>query len=389
MRILYVAAGTPIPGTHGGSVHALQLCRALSRAGHEVHLAALAPATATAPAAAADLDGVLLHPLRRGLPIAQLEWTRWRQVREVARRVRPQVVIERFYTFGGAGLLAARALGLPAVLEVNSPARPYPGSLRDLLDALTVVRPVQRWRAWQLRQARAYYATAAVLLPASLRAATTVIVNGVDVRAIRPGPPAPDDGPLRLAYVSSFRAWHGAEDLVRAVAVALEAGAELELVALGEGPMLEAARAIAVERGVGARVSFRGAVPHEEVARELARAHVGVAPFSPQRHRALEMGWFWSPIKIFEYLAAGLPVVTADIAALRELLPGEVGRFYPPGDVPALARVLGELDADRAAVRRAGASARALAEQRYTWDHQAAIVAGVLEGVLGGEQASG
>lgn len=379
MRILYVAAGTPVPGTHGGSVHALQLCRALARAGHEVHLVALPAASG---ADATQLDGVILHPLPRRPPVAQLEWTLWRRVRAVAEQVGPEIVVERFYTFGGTGLLAARALGVPAVLEVNSPARPYPGSLRDLLDRLTLVRPVDRWRRWQLRHAAAYYATAEVLLPARLRGRTTVIVNGVDVERFRPGPEAPDTGPLRLVYVSSFRSWHGAEDLVVAVAEATGRGADLELVAIGAGPTLEAARELARERGIDAGVRFTGPVPHERVADELAAAHVGVAPFSPERHRALEMGWFWSPIKIFEYMAAGLPVVTADIARLRELLPGDVARFYPPGDVDALADVLVALARDREQVRRSGREARLLVRQRYTWDQQAARVRAVLEGVL-------
>lgn len=381
MRLLYVAAGMPVPGSHGGSVHALQLCRALSRAGHEVHLAAL-PGERSA-ASAGDLDGVILHPMRRPLPVDQLEFLLAGQVRRVAETVAPDIVVERFYTFGGTGLLAARRLGLPAVLEVNSPARPYPGSLRDTLDRLTLVRPVDRWRRWQLHRAAAFYTTGMVLVPAELHDRTVEIVNGVDARAIRPGPPAPDTGPLELVYVSSFRAWHGAEDLVAAVGRALERGADLRLVAIGDGPTAGAARALAAAPPLRDRVDFTGSIPHAEVARRLAAAHVGVAPFSPERHRALELGWFWSPIKIFEYLAAGLPVVTADIPRLRELLPDDVGSFYPPGDRERLADQLVHLAADRAGVRAAGERARALAEERYTWDHQAALVADLLARVRG------
>lgn len=91
MRILYVAAGTPIPGTHGGSVHALQLCRGLAAAGNEVHLVAQAPDRADLPTAA--LSDVILHALPRRPLLAQLEWTLWRHVRRIARQVRPDVVI--------------------------------------------------------------------------------------------------------------------------------------------------------------------------------------------------------------------------------------------------------------------------------------------------------
>ena len=129
MRILYVAAGMPIPGSHGGSVHALQLARGLARAGHDVHLACL-----SGDPVDGDLDGVTLHALPPRSRIEQLELLRSGAVRELTRKLAPDVVLERFYTFGGTGLRAADALGIPAVLEVNSPARTYPGSLRDRLD---------------------------------------------------------------------------------------------------------------------------------------------------------------------------------------------------------------------------------------------------------------
>jgi glycosyltransferase involved in cell wall biosynthesis len=374
MRILYVAAGMQIPGAHGGSVHALQLARGLARAGHEVHLACL-----RGDPVEGDLDGVELHPLPRRSSIEQLELLRSGAVRALAARLRPDVVLERFYTFGGTGLRAAAALGIPAVLEVNSPARPYPGSLRDRLDALTLVRPVDRWRRWQLAQARAYVATSPLLLPERLRDRTTTIVNGVDVNRIRPGDPGSDDSPLRCIYVSSFRAWHGAEDLVEAAGRAVEAGASLRITCIGEGPRLEAAREAARTGPARDAVRFLGRVPHAAVPGELAAADVGLAPFSPARHRALELGWFWSPIKIFEYLAAGLMVVTADIPELRELLDDSVARFYPPDQPAELADRLMALDRDRAAVRAAGVRARALACERYTWDHQARRVAEVLE----------
>ena len=66
--------------------------------------------------------------------LASSEWTAGKALRRLAATVSPDVVVERFYTFAGAGIWAAHALKIPAVLEVNSPARPYPGSWRDRLD---------------------------------------------------------------------------------------------------------------------------------------------------------------------------------------------------------------------------------------------------------------
>lgn len=379
MRIFYSAAGTPIPGTHGGSVHALELCRALARRGHEVHLAALPPA---GPGGDAELDGVRLHPLRRVFELRFLEWAAAGELRTLMRQIRPDVVIERFYTFGGAAVNAAHGLSVPAVLEINSPARDYPGSLRDTLDKLTLLRPIDRWRRRMLSRCAALYATSRHLVPPALQERTTVIVNGVDVERFAPGPEISDDEPLHCAYVSSFRSWHGAEDLVDAVARCVAAGVDLRLTLVGEGPRWQRSRDDARRLGIDEQVDFLGRVAHDRIPAILSTAHVGVAPFAPDQFRALELGWFWSPIKIFEYLASGLAVVTADIAELRRLLPDDVARFYPVGDAAVLAAVLEQLASDRAGLRAMRRAARTLAQERYTWDHQAGAVEAVLQGVL-------
>ncbi len=384
MKILYVAVDTPIPGSHGGSVHVHELCRALSRRGHDVHV--VAPTDASDGSGAevkAWRDGdVQLHRLRR--PPRFFEWTAGRWIRRLAETLVPDVVVERFYTFGGAGVWAAHSLAIPAVLEVNSPARPVPGSWRDRLDRLTVVRPVDRWRRRVLEWSDAIYGTSTHLVPAEARSGLTVVTNGVDIDRFRPGPLRVMPGPLRCVYASSFRSWHGAEELVQAVAICVARGVDVHVTCLGLGPRWAAARNAARRAGLDGTIRFVGLVPFDEVPSHLAAADVGLAPFTPSAFRALRLGWFWSPIKIFEYLAAGLAVVTIDIEELRALLPESVGRFYTPGAPRELADALERLASDRDAVRHLGETARSLAESCYTWGHQAAAVEGVLEQAVAG-----
>ncbi len=385
MKILYVAVDTPIPGAHGGSVHALELCRALTRRGHDVHVVAPRDESAglsgvAAPGQTQDLGRLAIHAV--GQPLRFLEWSAVSQVQRRARDVQPDVVIERFYTFGGAGIWAAHRLGIPAVLEVNSPARPYPGSWRDRLDRVSLVRPIHRWRRQVLAWSSAIYTTSRHLLPPDMQDDATVVTNGVDIDRFRPGNRrATDDGELRCVYASSFRAWHGAEDLGRAVAACAARGIDVRVTCLGTGPRWSAARQAAVRAGVSDRIRFVGRVPFERVPTYLADADVGLAPFDPTAFPALRLGWFWSPIKVFEYLAAGLSVVTIDIPELRALMPSTVARFYPAGDVAGLADRLADLAVDRDALARSRQTARALAEARYTWDHQAAAVEAVLREV--------
>jgi glycosyltransferase involved in cell wall biosynthesis len=92
-----------------------------------------------------------------------------------------------------------------------------------------------------------------------------------------------------------------------------------------------------------------------------------VAPFDVTRHSPLSLGFYWSPLKIFEYMASGLPIVAPALPRLRALVAdGSEGVLYEPPTPHALADALTALhDAGR---RRAfGAAARERAVREYSW----------------------
>jgi glycosyltransferase involved in cell wall biosynthesis len=109
-----------------------------------------------------------------------------------------------------------------------------------------------------------------------------------------------------------------------------------------------------------------------------------VAPYDPRRHAQLQLGFYWSPLKIFEYMATGLPVVTIPRAPLTELVrDGQEGFFFPEGDDQALAAVLARLADDPALRASVGARARARVVAQYSWAVHCAQIESVLERVVG------
>jgi glycosyltransferase involved in cell wall biosynthesis len=170
-----------------------------------------------------------------------------------------------------------------------------------------------------------------------------------------------------VVFLGSFRAWHGVLDFVKAAAMLLALGRDCQFVLIGDGPERAAAERLAA--AWPGRFSFTGAVAYEAVPQLLAGAAIGVAPFNTAPHPALRTaGFFWSPLKVYEYMAAGLPVVTANIGPLSQVIrDGQEGLLYAEGDIAGLAGAIMRLLDDPAAARAMGARARARVAAHYSW----------------------
>jgi glycosyltransferase involved in cell wall biosynthesis len=365
LRLLYVAPDQRVPGTLGGSVHVEAVAQGLSRLGHEVHVA-------TQPGGSWPAGPVHWHTMRPLFGIQQLRWAHATEVSRLARRMRADLIIERYYNFAGEGVLAADRLGIPAVLEVNAPIIDFPGSSKARLDSALVIRPMERWRNRVCRLTSLFVTPTADILPAWIDRQRVLEVEwGADVDHFHPDvkgevPFTRDPSRILAVFAGAFRSWHGVGHLAAALARLHAAGdRRFGAVFIGDGP--ERAAAERGVRGVPA-VTFTGAIPHDLLPACLARADIGVAPFDALRHRPLRLGFYWSPLKIFEYMAVGLPVVAPALPRLQRLVRhGEEGLLYDPEDPRGIDAALIAL-ADPALRTRMGGAARARVVRDFSWD---------------------
>jgi glycosyltransferase involved in cell wall biosynthesis len=367
MKILYCAIDQSVPAAHGGSVHVTAVAEGLAALGHDVHVLVSPGDEGRLPQGRASWSA-LAPPLGN----RRLRLLRARDIRTRARAFRPDVVIERYYNFGGEGLLAAKDVGALAVLEVNAPVVDHPGSAKRWVDRALLVEPMRRWREWQCRNADLIVTPSARIIPPDVPASKVHRTEwGADTTRFHPDasgavPFSSTANEIVAVFSGAFRAWHGAIHLVEASRRLRERGrTDVTAVLVGDGPELPRVReAAAAVPGI----TVTGAVPHAQVPPILAAADVGVAPFDIAAHPALAYEFHWSPLKIFEYMASALPVVAPRIERLATVVEHErEGLLYDSRDVAGLAAALDRLR-DANLRRTLGTAARARAVREFSWE---------------------
>jgi glycosyltransferase involved in cell wall biosynthesis len=398
MRIAYLSTdfGVPVRGTKGASVHVRKMVGALAQRGHELLL--LTSDSGEGPAEAPACPVVSL-PFERG-PSALLKRLEHEDIARdnrlakdlrnvfysfalegralpALREFRPDVLYERYALFGAGGVWLARRLGVPLLLEVNAPLVEEQREQRGL--ALAEVA---------LEAQRQAFAGADELLVVSRwlvdyaaqhgapRERVTVVPNAADSELFRPfpGPSAKRaalgwERAVVLGFVGAMKPWHGVMRLVEALAQLGGAASPYRLLLLGDGPELARVRARVASAGLEAAVHAPGAVPHGEVPEWLAAVDLALVPYEATATP------YFSPVKLFEYMSMGLAIVSARLGQTEEILEhGRTGWLYSSADPSEPAATIRRLAADRPALARAGAAARAVALERYTWDRNAAEV---------------
>ena len=354
MHIAYVCLdpGIPVFGTKGASVHIQEVVREYRRRGHDV--------TVYATRRGSDVPDDLAELRIVDVPIT----TRDEEERERAQQAASASVSDMVRA-GGYDLVYERyslfstviaECGVPGILEVNAPLIDEQRTHRVLVDEQAADAALQE-------QVQAALATICVSDPVrdwviARTEGTRVftVPNGVNVHRITPQPESP--GAPVVTFVGTFKPWHGVDVLLRARA---QAHKDWQLRIIGDGPMRAELDDLA--RSLGIDVDFRGAVAPDAIPQHMAGTAIGVAPYPAMD---TDSDQYFSPLKVYEYMAAGLPVVASRVGQLPEIM-GESAYLVPPSDPEALAEALDALVANPVERARVGSDNRRQAEREHSW----------------------
>lgn len=364
MKIVYLS-GSLIPSRRANSIHVMKMCQAFVKNGHEVHLLAFG-GRGCEPGVD---DPYRFYGVNPCFAIEKLPWVQlrgWVSVYAVlaalkAKGLAPDLVYGRVLQ----GCFISGLLGLPVIFEYHSI---LPGWLS---------RRISAWMfSWLIRSKRL---KRLVVISGALQRyyqqqygiseqLITVAPDAADPPRASESLQFADSGRLQVGYVGHLYPGRGLE-IIAGLAERCD-WADFHLVGGDDSD---------VDYWKGKLSVLDNVVVHGFISPSQTDAYrrsfdVLVAPY--QRNIAVYGGgntaqWM-SPLKIFEYMAAGKTILCSDLPVLREVLTHEkTALLCEPEDVQAWARALGRLRSDQALRKRLGQAARKEFEAKYTWELRA------------------
>jgi glycosyltransferase involved in cell wall biosynthesis len=394
VQVLYFA-DTRFPIERANGVQTMATCRALAARGHQVTLV-VRPDTAREPRDPFAFYGwapvggltIVAVPASGGPRARRLRFLL--SALRTASQAAGRVVYTRDLGLAAAllqlpaarrPLVAYESHGIAPVVSAELPrllGKPELAPSPRKLDRLER----REQRVW--RRAAAYVTITRALLDElsaryGPRSRVFVVPDGADP------PEAPDTdrhgaAPL-AAYAGHLYPWKGVDVFVRALASAPAVRGLIVGGHPGEPDRMRVER-LAADVGVADRLEITGLLPRDRVALALTRATMLVLPNTASAISER----YTSPLKMFEYLWAGRPIIASDLPAFREVLAPDAAVFVPPGEATALGAAMQALSADPARSAALAAAARALAPT-YTWEARAIRLEQALNAALAAARA--
>lgn len=279
------------------------------------------------------------------------------------------LIFERYAIFNWSGTICAKKKGVPIIMEVNYTSyTPLARKRSYILKPLA--HKIDRW----LFQSVDGFVVVSIWLKKHLmdlgvdEDRIVVLTNAVDPVIFSPAISGKDvrevlglEGNIVVGYVGGFYEWHGIDFLMEVFRELVADCKDVKLLLVGDGPMRKTLERCALKLGIEKKVCFASTVPHDLLPQYISAFDIGVLPDTNE---------YCSPMKVFEYMAMGKPVVAPDLGNLRESFTnGEQGFLFEHRNARSLLISLKVLIEDRKLRDNIGVKGREHILKEHTWQN--------------------
>jgi len=389
-RVLYVCPdeGIELFGARGCSTHVREMCTAFSQLGCPVKLVVANDEGTPDPSFQIEYELVAPPTSKRiGFEGRKLLYNRRLTARleAIAGDFGPELIYERYDLYSLAAARVAKSRGIPCVLEVNAP---LVKEQRTRLHFPALARIYQR-RAFRSADLLVGVSPAICRMLQEVCPSGRVILVENTASVERFSPEVSGDqvrqrlgleGKRVVGFVGSLKGWQGVSTLIAAASLLVPRHKDLKVVVVGGGRNLESYRRRVQADGLSGTVLMVGPVPHQSVPGFIAAFDVCVAPYMPLDQ------FYFSPIKLREYMSMRKPIVSSDLPQVSRILEdGTDALLARAGDHRDLAEKISILLEDRSLAERLAASAYSRLEGKMGWRHAAGTVLEAVSGLLAGK----
>lgn len=378
MRILYHHR-TLGDGAEG--IHIREIISALRKLGHEVKMVSLVG------------ENEMINPKKREAK-SRWKWVKnsvpsflfeiaemmynfkgYRLILKEAKNFKPDFIYDRYISYNYSAIKASKSLGIPCILEVNSPY----ATQRLKWEKIWFPKLIQYFETKITNGADLVITVSSALKDHLIEQGTSaekiyVMPNGTDPdkfkeRALDTNLQkkygiSPHD--IVIGFVGVLRKWHNIEFLLEVFKELTENENNLKLLFVGDGENRVFFQELADSLKISERVIFTGRVPHGEVPNYISLFDIAISP---------HVTYYSSPMKILEYMSMGKCTVAPNMKNIKDLIiPAETGILFEPKDKKDLTTKLLEVVRNEEFRKKIGARAKETVRNNYTWENNAKVL---------------
>lgn len=381
MKILYFSYLYDIDGISlGAKVKALELLTPLEKLGHEVKIYWLnrqpdngESNTVVARNFLKEKLSKYLHELNQVL--ANIKY--FIKENRIIKSEKPDLIIMRMDVYKISALLLSKIHKIPFVVELDNPVvyefktfQPNYKTSNLILDFFEKINLKYADKVFTVsHEIKDFYVEKGIAA-----SQIEIIYNGVNINQFHPAVDSAEvlqkyklDNALIIGFVGTFHYWHGIESLKTLMKNVIQVNDYVKFLMVGSGgPMVKELQEFIDSERISENVIFTGLVPYQKIPKHIAVMDIVLAPYSK-----LDF-FYYSPLKIFEYMACGKAVITSGIGQILDLIQdGKTGLLCEPGNIDEMITKINSLIFEDSKRVNMGKAARQFIANNHSWDAQA------------------